>query len=158
IGSFKVYADITRAELKAAIASAHRHGLTITGHLCSLGFQEAAAMGIDGLEHGLFVDTEFASNKQPEVCPNPGNATAADLEITSEEVRTLIRMLLDHHVAITSTLPVWEEFIPANDPLPERVLRALSPEARRAYQAKEARLVHENLDRRGPGYAKIQRY
>lgn len=158
VGSFKVYADITRAELRAAIAAAHRHRLSITGHLCSIGFEEAAEMGIDGLEHGLFVDTEFAVNKQPDICPQPGSATAADLEIDSEPIRKLIHTLVAHHVAVTSTLPVWEEFMPARRPFAQRVLRALSPEGRRAYEAKEALLVHQAQQKRGKEYEQIRRF
>lgn len=135
--SFKAYADITRAELAAAIDAAHKRGLTITGHLCSIGFREAAEMGIDGLEHGLSVDTEFAANKQPDKCPDPGNPTAADLEVGGEEVQRTIRTLVEHHVAITSTLPSWEEFLPSRRELPERVRRALCPEALKAYMATE---------------------
>src|SRR6185437_7487761 len=55
--SFKVYNYITRAELKAVIDTAHKHGIKVTGHLCSIGFREAAELGIDDLEHGLTVDT-----------------------------------------------------------------------------------------------------
>jgi hypothetical protein len=36
-------------------------GLRITGHLCAVGFRQAANFGIDNLEHGLIVDTEFYS-------------------------------------------------------------------------------------------------
>ena len=61
--SFKAYIHITPEELKAAIDEAHSKGLKITGHLCSVGFTEAADMGIDGLEHGLAVDTEFLPGK-----------------------------------------------------------------------------------------------
>ena len=149
-GSFKAYADITRAELAAAIAAAHKHGLTITGHLCSIGFREAAELGIDGLEHGLFVDTEFASDKQPDVCPDQANATAADLDVSGDEIQKTIRVLVDHHVAVTSTLPVWEEFLPNHPDLPERVRRALSPDALKAFLAPKPRVARD-----GQRYAKM---
>ncbi len=71
--SFKVYNFITRAELKAVIDTAHKHGIKVTGHLCSIGFREAAELGIDDLEHGLTVDTEFHPEKKPDVCPNPNS-------------------------------------------------------------------------------------
>jgi imidazolonepropionase-like amidohydrolase/uncharacterized protein YndB with AHSA1/START domain len=132
--SFKAYADITRAELAAAIEAAHKHGLTITGHLCSIGFREAAEMGIDNLEHGLFVDTEFVRDKRPDRCPSPSNATAADLPINDAAIQTTIKILVDHHVALTSTLPVYEEFVPSRPVAPQRVLDALSDAVRRTYQ------------------------
>jgi hypothetical protein len=38
-----------------------------------------------------------------------------------------------HHVAITSTLPVFEEGIPGRPPLRQQVLEAMAPDAREAY-------------------------
>jgi imidazolonepropionase-like amidohydrolase len=67
--SFKAYMHITPEELKAAIDAAHAKGLKVTGHLCAVGFKEAASLGIDNLEHGLAVDTEFYADKKPGVCP-----------------------------------------------------------------------------------------
>jgi imidazolonepropionase-like amidohydrolase/uncharacterized protein YndB with AHSA1/START domain len=158
VGSFKVYANITRAELAAAIGAAHRRGLTVTGHLCSIGFREAAEMGIDGLEHGLFVDSEFVEGKQPDVCPDPPRASAADLDVQGEPIQTTIRTLVDRHVAVTSTLPPWEEFLPAQGDLPERVRRALSPEALAAYEAHQKRFLRDSQDPLSASYPTIQRY
>ena len=106
-GSFKAYNVLTRAELKAAIDEAHRHHLKLTGHLCSIGFREAADLGIDNLEHGLTVDTEFLPEKKPDVCPNPSQAAgaAANLDVNGEAIQATIRALVSHHVAVTSTLP-----------------------------------------------------
>ena len=53
VTSFKAYAHITRDELKAAVEEAHKRGLKVTGHLCSVTYVEAAEIGIDNLEHGL---------------------------------------------------------------------------------------------------------
>jgi len=47
VTSFKAYVSIKPEELQVAIAHAHARGLKVTGHLCSVGFTEAAAMGID---------------------------------------------------------------------------------------------------------------
>ena len=132
-GSFKAYNYLTRAELKAAIDAAHKHGLTLTGHLCSVGFREAAELGIDDLEHGLFVDTEFVKDKKPDVCPSPSYATAADMEISSEPIQTMIKILVSHHVAVTSTLPVIEDLIPGGPEPAKKVLDAMSEQARSTY-------------------------
>ena len=76
--SFKAYMNITRAELAAAIDEAHRRGLKITGHLCAVTYPEAAALGIDNLEHGFFVNTQHDPGKQPDRCPkSAGIADAA---------------------------------------------------------------------------------
>jgi imidazolonepropionase-like amidohydrolase len=100
--SFKAHEYISRAELKAAIEAAHRRGLTVAGHLCSVGFREAAEMGIDSLEHGLFVDTEFDPTKRPEVCRKNDWPAKVDMEIGDEQIREMIHTLVTHHSAVTS--------------------------------------------------------
>ena len=141
--SFKVYNFITRAELKAAIEEAHKHGVKVTGHLCSIGFREAAELGIDDLEHGLTVDTEFHPEKKPDVCPVPNQAVqaAAKLDVNGPEIQATIKLLVDRHVAVTSTLPVFEQFVASRDDEPQRVLDVLSEDARKAYQANRARVT-----------------
>ena len=42
VTSFKAFVHITTAELRAVIDAAHKRGLTVTGHLCSITFHEAA--------------------------------------------------------------------------------------------------------------------
>ena len=85
VTSFKAYMHITRDELAAAIAEAHHRRIPVTGHLCSIGFREAAAIGIDNLEHGLMVDTEFVPGKKPDACPSQAETAAvmAKLDIAS---------------------------------------------------------------------------
>ena len=111
--SFKAYMHISPEELKAAIDEAHAKGLKITGHLCSVGFTEAANLGIDNLEHGIVVDEEFFPGKQEGVCPEQLAAFKdfdQHLDIGSAEVQAMIRHLVDHHVAMTSTLAVFADF------------------------------------------------
>jgi len=141
VTSFKAYMNITRAELKAAVDAAHRHGIKVTGHLCSIGFREAAAIGIDNLEHGLLVDTEFHPGKQPDVCPPQRDTRAeiSNLDLQSSPVREMIADLAEHHVAITSTLAVFEAFDGGRPPLEQRFLDALTPQAQVSYLGARAR-------------------
>jgi imidazolonepropionase-like amidohydrolase len=118
--SYKAYMHITPDELKAAIDHAHARVLKITGHLCSIGFTEAASLGIDNLEHGLVVDTEFYSGKKPGQCPSSRAAEmemAKSLDVESAPVQQMIQDLVAHHVAVTSTLAVFESFVPEHLPL-----------------------------------------
>ncbi len=112
--SFKAYMNITPDELAAAVKAAHAHGIKVTGHLCSIGFREAAALGIDDLEHGIEVDTEFLPDKKPGVCPNAQAAAKAllSVDIASKPMQDMIHDLVAHHVAVTSTLPVFETSVP----------------------------------------------
>ena len=140
--SYKAYMFITRAELGAAIDEAHKRGLKVTGHLCSVSFREAAALGIDDLEHGLLVDTDFVPDKKPDVCPPTGPMLMqlAQIAINGPEVQQTIRELVAHHVAVTSTLPVFEMFLPDRPSLQQRMLDALSPDARAAFLANKVRV------------------
>jgi imidazolonepropionase-like amidohydrolase len=129
--SFKAYMHITPEELKAAVDAAHAHGLKVTGHLCAVGFQEAANLGIDNLEHGLAVDTEFFPGKKTGVCPgqNPGQAALAKLDVEGPQIQATIQDLVAHHVAVTSTLAIFESFVPNRPPLKQqmRVRESLAP-------------------------------
>ena len=69
--------NITRAELKAAIDEAHARGLKVTGHLCAVTYPEAAALGIDNLEHGFFVNTQVDPGKTADICPATGGRSDA---------------------------------------------------------------------------------
>jgi imidazolonepropionase-like amidohydrolase len=134
VTSFKAYMNITRAELKAAIDEAHRHGLKITGHLCSVSYPEAAALGIDDLEHGFFVNTQLDPGKRLDTCPNTvGTPTLAAMKPGGPEANALIKLLVDHHVAVTSTLPVFEQSLALHAPLQPRAMAVLTPEAKEDY-------------------------
>ena len=133
--SFKAYMNITRAELSAAITAAHKRNIKVTGHLCSIGFEEAAALGIDDLEHGLMVDTEFDPGKTPDVCPSQQLTakTLASIDIEGPSVQDTIHDLVAHHVAVTSTIVIFETDAPNQPPLERRVIDAMLPEAAIAY-------------------------
>jgi len=149
--SFKAYMNITRDELRAVVEEAHKRGLKVTGHLCSIGYREAAEIGIDNLEHGLFADSEFVPNKQPDQCPGGGAVPASlrQLDLNSPAAQETIRTLVGKKVAITSTLPVFEA---AGAPLTQsgigaasalmnpRVFGVMSTDARVRYLTARARV------------------
>lgn len=131
--SFKAYMNLTRAELRTAIDRAHKRGLRLTGHLCSVTWPEAIDAGIDGFEHGpVFTDTEFAPDKKPDLCPPSGGRKSwANIEVSGREVTALIRRLVERRVAVTSTLAIFETFMLGRPPLQSRVLEAMAPHSPR---------------------------
>ncbi len=140
--SFKAYMHITRADLGAAIAEAHRRGIKVTGHLCSVGWHEAIALGIDDFEHGpIGTDAEFVPGKQPDNCPGGAAMFGSwiSTEIPGPRADSLVHDLVAHHVAVTSTLPVFELTVPDRPPLQRRVLDAMSTESRLSYLTMRAR-------------------
>jgi imidazolonepropionase-like amidohydrolase len=140
VTSFKAYTHITREELSAAVKEAHRRGLKVTGHLCSVTYDEAVEIGIDDLEHGFFVNTALDPGKKPDTCSESGgDATLERMTVGSPEADRLIATLVRHHVAITSTLPSTASSVPSRTsmdgrpPLRPAVLEAMAPSLRDAY-------------------------
>src|SRR6202453_4472418 len=141
--SFKAYMNITSEELGVAIQEAHAHKLKLTGHLCSVTWPEAVALGIDDLEHGpVFTDTEFVADKKPDVCPASGGRSSwAKQDVNGAQVQEMIRNLISHHVAVTSTLPVFEAGAPGRPALQPRTLDAMSAESAQSYLTARARVA-----------------
>jgi imidazolonepropionase-like amidohydrolase len=135
VTSFKAYMNITRDELKAAIDAAHARGLKVTGHLCSVTYKEAAELGIDDLEHGFFVNTQLDPGKKPDVCSeSQGGETLSRMDAKSPESTDLITTLVNHHVAVTSTLPMFESMAGrGGSPVRQQALDAMTPQAREDY-------------------------
>ena len=142
----KAYTDISRADLRAAIQEAHRRGIKVTGHLCSVSFREAVALGIDNLEHGMLTASDFDPSKQPDVCPVTLVGRNNEVDPKGEAARATIQALVKHGVSRTSTLAVYEPIV-ANRPTKEpRVLNAMAPEVRAGYMK-----VRQEIDSSGTG-------
>ena len=148
VTSFKAYVHITRAELKAAIEAAHERGLKITGHLCSVTYEEAAELGIDDLEHGFFYNTQLDPDKKPDQCNRSSiGYTLEHMDPHGPEAKHLIDTLVSHHVAVTSTLPVYEGRVVGRPPLRQAVLDAMAPDAREAYLIERNRRANQPSER-----------
>jgi imidazolonepropionase-like amidohydrolase len=132
VTSFKAYVNITRAQLKAAVDAAHARGLKVTGHLCAVTYTEAAEIGIDNLEHGFFVNTQLDPGKKPDACSEgAGFPTLAAMTPESTQAKELIATLVRRKVAITSTLPVFENMAGGGRPhVNQKALDAMTPRAR----------------------------
>ena len=151
--SFKAYMNITRDELRAVVEEAHKRGLKVTGHLCSIGYREAAEIGIDNLEHGLMADSEFVPDKKPDQCPQGVGNSLRQLDLNGAPAQEMIRTLVTKNVAITSTLPVFEAggaplaqsgIGAASALLNPRVMNVMSTDARVRYLQARARVASQS--------------
>jgi imidazolonepropionase-like amidohydrolase len=142
----KAYTDIRRAELGAAIKEAHKRGLRVTGHLCSVSFREAVDLGIDNLEHGMLTASDFASGKQPDICPIEQVGETGQADPNGATAKDVIATLVKRGVSMTSTLAVYEPFV-ANRPTKDaRTLSAMTPELRETYLQ-----IRHQIDSTGTG-------
>jgi len=130
--SFKAYNLIDRATLGAAIEAAHARGIKVTGHLCSITYREAADLGIDDLEHGFRVATDWVEGKEPDVCPD-GRARArsyAGLDLDAPAFLDVVDHLVEKGVTVTATPPVFERGSTGRPLPPQGALDAILPELR----------------------------
>jgi hypothetical protein len=103
--------DITREDLAAVVKLAHQKNIKVTGHLCSVTYREAADLGIDNLEHGFWVSSDFQKNKKEDQCSAVfQSASINSLDEKSTEMKELMAYLIKKNVTITSTLPVFEPY------------------------------------------------
>ncbi|HET7276018.1 MAG TPA: amidohydrolase family protein [Longimicrobiaceae bacterium] len=137
---FKAYTRISPEALEAAIDEAHRHGLKFTGHLCSVSFQEAVAMGIDNLEHGFFTNTDYYPGREMGECPNDLWPSLIEVDIQGDAVQATFQDMIENDVPMTSTLAVYELYYPGRPPVEQRMLDALAPAVRDDYLA-----AHEQI-------------
>jgi imidazolonepropionase-like amidohydrolase len=144
--SFKLYMHLPKDAARAAIEAAHARGLQVTGHIGALTYRDAAELGIDNLEHGFYAATDFVRGKKPDELPNPAVIAGSidALDVDGPEATSLIALLVAKHVAITSTLPVFEASVPGRPILSARELDCLSPTSRENYVRTWARVNGPN--------------
>lgn len=144
VTSFKLYNHITREDLKICVQEAHKRGLKVTGHLCSITYEEASNMGIDNLEHGFMVASDFIENKQPELC-DPFKARS-ELGAASEDspvIDALISLLIKNGTAITTTPVVFEPYTD-HEIVPGGGIEALAPMIREDVKMRYKRRVEKD--------------
>ncbi|GAA5176704.1 amidohydrolase family protein [Niveibacterium umoris] len=143
--SYKGYMHLTRAQMKAIITAAHARGQKVTAHLCSLTYTEAADLGIDDLEHGFLVASDFVADKKPDVCPGQDKVDKSLNALAADDPRMLAlqQHLRERGVAITSTLTVFETFAAGRPLAPQGALDLLIPPLREAYVAQWSKIARK---------------
>lgn len=136
---FKVYRNTTPKDLEIIIDEAHKQNAKVTGHLCSVTFEEATNLGIDGIEHGFNSTSDFRKNKTFGIC-NGSREYIDDLKIDSKEVKKLQQLMIDKNVFLTSTLAIYETSIPDRAFADERSLKVMSPYLVSQYKERRKRL------------------
>jgi Amidohydrolase family len=116
-------------------------------------FQEAVALGIDNLEHGMLTASDFDASKQQDACPVALMNALSQADPKGSVGQATIRAMVQRGVSMTSTLAVYEPFV-ANRPTKDaRVLQAMDPEVRLAYMK-----VRQQIDSSGSGWVPLSAF
>jgi imidazolonepropionase-like amidohydrolase len=109
--SFKMYTHATKEDLIATVREAHKRKLKVTGHIGTITYREAAELGIDDIEHGFIASADFDHARiGSEYNVNREMVALLNLDSNSTEMKSLISLLIQKNVAITSTLPVFAPY------------------------------------------------
>jgi len=114
IDGIKVYSKISKEHFDFVMRKAKHYHLMVTGHLGSLSTRYAVENGINGLEHALLAINDFGSD------PNNINAHAchvADLDLTRDDVMSLVQLIVNKKVYIDPTLVILESFSSTAKPI-----------------------------------------
>jgi imidazolonepropionase-like amidohydrolase len=133
--SVKVYINLSHDLMAATIGAAHQRGLQVTGHIGKVSYREAAELGIDNLEHGFMAMSDLVPNRRK---GDPSNAVSnyrslENLDPEAPAVADLIQLLVSKHVAVTSTLAIFETFTPGRRVCSQAELDTLAPPLRESY-------------------------
>jgi imidazolonepropionase-like amidohydrolase len=109
ITSVKVYNNFTKDDLREIIRVSHARNIKVTGHLCSITYQEAAEMGIDNLEHSFMASTDFVPDKPEDECVS-GVQSLRELDDNDPKLIDLMEFLIEQNVTLTYTPNVFEPF------------------------------------------------
>jgi imidazolonepropionase-like amidohydrolase len=144
--SAKMYINLPADVMAAAITEAHKRGLQVTGHIGKVSYSEAADLGIDNLEHGFMAMSDFIAGRKPGDPSNPvGSYRSLEaMNIDGPEINALIQKLVAKHVAITSTLAIFETFTPGRRIDGDAELAALSPPLKDTYLSHWAAVQAKN--------------
>ena len=129
--------------LRWTVEAAHARGVKVTIHPCAVSFAEAAALGIDLLQHGFITASEYVPGREPGACPPDNQRAQADVDVESDLVQESIRALVAAGVPVASTLSVYETFTPERNELSPQVRELLHPAALAESEAYLRRLEGE---------------
>ncbi|SDS34949.1 amidohydrolase family protein [Opitutus sp. GAS368] len=154
--SVKVYINLPHDIMAATIDAAHKRGMQVTGHIGKVGYREAAGLGIDNLEHGFMAMSDFVPNRKE---GDPSNAvynyrSLENLDADAPAVTDLIQLLLSKHVAVTSTLAIFETFTPGRRVCSQAELDTLAPPLRESYLTRWSAINIQNNPTSKAAFAK----
>ncbi len=137
----KIYSSVKPELVPAIIDEAHKNGLRVSGHIpAEMTAAQCVELGYDEIQHMNFLLLNFmpdVKNTNTIARLTEPAKRGADLDLTSPQVQSFIKLLQDHHTKLDLTLNVFEDrylnraghipigFQPIASRLPAQVRRSL---------------------------------
>jgi hypothetical protein len=137
----KIYSSVKPELVPVIAAEAHRAGMRVSGHVPAfMTMEQAVAQGYDEVQHANFWFLNFLIDSVPDT-RTPARFTAvaehaAELDLSSERVRTFVKLLQDHHTVVDPTVNAFDDMFRGRpsvmSPALAEVADRLPPQVRRA--------------------------
>jgi imidazolonepropionase-like amidohydrolase len=137
----KIYSSVKPELVPAIIDEAHKNGLRVSGHIpAEMSASQCVELGYDEIQHINFLMLNFTpdiKNTNTIARLVEPAKRGADLDLTSPQVQSFIKLLRDHHTKLDLTLSIFEDqylnragqiprgFQPIASRLPAQVRRGL---------------------------------
>ena len=137
----KIYSSVPPAVVPAIIDEAHKNGMRVSGHIpAEMTAAQCVELGYDEIQHVNFLVLNFfpdVKNTNTIARLVEPAKRGADLDLTSPQVQSFIKLLQDHHTKLDLTLSIFEDqylnraghipvgFQPIASRLPAQVRRGL---------------------------------
>ncbi len=144
VTSVKVYNNVTKDDLRKILDFSHAKNIKVTGHLCSITYREAAEMGIDNLEHGFNVATDFVTGKLENQCVN-ATQSLMNLDENDPRLISLMKILIEKGITLTYT-PNIREPNTNREVIPGGGDEALAPHLLKHFKASHDKAVNTQGD------------
>ncbi len=113
----KIYSSVKPELVPAIIHEAHKLGLRVSGHIpAEMTAAQCVELGYDEIQHANFLMLNFmpdVKNTNTSCSPHRGGQRGADLDLTSPQVQSFIKLLQDHHTVLDPTVSIFEEMMTA---------------------------------------------
>ena len=135
----KIYSSVKPELVPAIIDEAHKNGLRVSGHVpAGMTAAECVKLGYDEVQHANFLMLNFIPEVKDTNTPTRFTEVAkrgADLDLSSTNVQSFVKLLQDHHTVLDPTLSVFEDmFLTRAGEIPrgfQPIAKRLPPQVRR---------------------------
>jgi hypothetical protein len=111
----KIYSSVKPELVPAIIHEAHKLGLRVSGHIpAEMTAAQCVELGYDEIQHANFLMLNFmpdVKNTNTSARLTEVAKRGADLDLTSPEVQSFIKLLQDHHTVLDPTVSIFEEMM-----------------------------------------------
>jgi cytosine/adenosine deaminase-related metal-dependent hydrolase len=111
----KIYSSVKPELVPVIIHEAHKLGLRVSGHIpAEMTAAQCVELGYDEIQHVNFLMLNFMPDVKNTNTTSRLTEVAkrgADLDLTSPQVQSFIKLLQDHHTVLDPTLSIFEEML-----------------------------------------------